>query len=214
MDLFTALLKSTNNDWGVIFLANLTICLIGFAWIVGAKNIATSKARWLTFLFFWFGLSVFYFLKLFAVPAAEFPFYFLDLSLAALLIGAALEIGLNKKQKYILILTAIIVLAVARIFDNYNITNINNLDYGNQLITTFGILIWAWIHRLENITQSLVIVVYGLMQMPFLQIVDLFHIHSSLSTDDFVSATYVAYFIGKFALIAACYSVISSGKNA
>lgn len=214
MDLFTALLKSTKYDYDVIFLANFVICLIGFIWVAGAKSIVASKVRWFAWLIFWLSTSIFYLLKLSALPSAVYPFFALDISLVALLVGAVLDSNYEKNTKYLLISIAVLFSVGSRVTDILNVSNINNLDYGHALVITFSFLIWGWIHRAENITQSLVLIIYGLMQLPFLQIVGMLNIDTSLSADKFVSTTYVAYFVGKFALIIASYSVISSGKNA
>ncbi|MDX1489774.1 MAG: hypothetical protein R3332_00665 [Pseudohongiellaceae bacterium] len=208
MELFTAILNSTNSNGQLEYFANFLVCLMGFIWVVSSLGKAVDYNRWHTWSGFWFFTGLYYAFQLIAWPNDFWwvPFLFLDLSVFFLLWGFLKLQGFKDSPHLI----ALVLLVVAtRVFDVLHVYYLPfELAYGHQLLIAIALLLWSWSHRIESPSNSLAIMIYALIQMPTLQILDLFGMETSLTADRFINLTFLAYFLSKFALIPASLSVV------
>lgn len=214
MELFKSILGATNDNPGVAYFANLIICLIATVWVYTSKEKCDHQARWLPWTAFWFFTAVYYFLEL--IPHCQWwiPYLSLDLSLIFLVIGLGNELVKDNKNKRLFIGIAFIIIVLARIADiTYIHYNPCELAFFHQFICAVILVTWGWVHRNDDITQSIVIVTYGLMQLPSKQLIELFGLKTTISADEFVGETFLAYFLAKFALIVATYSLLNIKKQ-
>ena len=185
MDLFTYLIKSVNSNSNVLTISNLVISIIGLIWIYGI-NATHNKHRKYTWLVFWGATAAFYLLKIKITDADKLgwiPYIALDVSFLALLIGVVLDLGFAGIRRNSFIILAFVIAIGARLID-IHIKDSGGVMYVHQLVITLALLLWAWRHSLEDVNQSLVVVVYALIQFPFQQMVLKFGI---LPNNSFIS---------------------------
>ncbi len=203
MDVFKTLLLAASESIQVQFFANLVISLLGAIWILSSRKQSSDIFRWQTWSVFWVATSGYYFLELSLGPDSVWwiPYLSLDLSIAALFIGALKELDkLDENSLH----AVIVVIVTARLLDIIIVAiDPHAYAYCHQALASLSFLFWSWIHRVEHPSSSLVLLTYGLIQLPLQQFAELANIELTVTGGAFVDLTFLAYFLSKFPLLPA-----------
>ena len=159
----------TDMPLKVILEGNLLISFIGLFFVFGAPVLANYKRLKLWFSFFWLGLVIYYFIRLFIVILEiDIGSIWLvlvilaDLPIMALAIGYSLDIHKSKKSSDLIGYVYVVVFVFAW---GYAICSGNNAC--SKLVTFSIFMVLAWSCRLKNINNSILWIFYACLNLPF-----------------------------------------------
>jgi hypothetical protein len=180
--------------------ANLAASLLVLIWTLGIDAKNREVWAWRGWVGFWIGTTVFYSLRSIDPSWDEIGvFVWLYLATFSLLLPLGTT-NLVSRQRVILVIAIVATTAVA---DGLTIRAWRVAGW-HQALTALAFLLWAWRIRSQDTEKSLVLIGYGIVQLPVAPFLSLIGI-AGPDYETFVRSTYITYLALKIPLIPSIY---------
>jgi hypothetical protein len=198
------------------FCANLLVSLLALVWTIGANPKKRETVSWRGWVTFWLGTCVFYLLKTIWLDWSVWwiPFSGLYVATGALLISFALSDERFANWPRIPVVASLAGLVLATVIADAISVHLTDRSGWHQALTAFALFMWAWRIRLRDVSKSIPLAAYAVLQLPLQPLLSWLGIKSNPGYDDFVLSTFAAYALLKLPLIASVYTATERVETA
>lgn len=188
---------------------NLIACAIGVAWTLGVRT--DSKLARRGWVWFWVTTGIYYLIE---TIHPDLRISRVGLYSATVCLLSSFDPARQRAERPRAWWAIVAIFIVAAAVGADGLASIKNYEpSGHQLLTTIAIGAWAWRAREVDMSGSMIIMAYALVQLPIHQLLVSGGVDPGVSYDDFVRKTFAIYAGLKLALIPAVASMLKGSPS-